>query len=214
MAVFTYTAKRRIVTLSPSWSKTGSDISAATTDDSFNSASTDLSGLSSGNYIKVSGFSNNANNGWHKVGANSTTNKITATENLVDEAAGAIVTIEGYEHGPGEQYSLEKPAGPLDPEDRIIASYQRTLSGRQETLLDRIESVWNLTTDWIRETEVVYWQEFLASVAAGETFSFDPYGSISSPDSPRNVIVENKSFRWSRVGSKKVYTISMTLLEV
>jgi len=214
MPVFTYTAKRRIVKLSPAWSKTGSDLSAATVDDSFNSTTTDLSGLAAGNYIKVAGFTNAANNDWHKVSATSTTTKITVGENLVDEAAGGSITLEGYEHGPGEQYSLEKAAGPLDPQDRIIKHSQRSLGGQEETLLDRIESIWNLTTDWIRENEVVYWQEFLASVAAGEPLTFDPYGTIAVPDDPRTVVMENKGYRWARVGAKKIYAVALTLREV
>ncbi len=116
-------------------------------------------------------------------------------------------------HSSGTQYSMEKAAGPLTPEDRIIKNSWRALGGNEETLLDRIETVWNLTTDWIREAELEFWQEFTASVAAGEQFTFDPYGTIAVPDAPLTVALENKAIRWARAGSKKIFTVSLTLRE-
>jgi len=199
MPVITYTAKRKIVPLSPTWSKTGSDISAATADDSYNSTSTDLSGLSTGNYVKVSGFSNSANNGWHKVAATSTGNKITVSENLVDEAGGGIITIQGYEHGPGESYTLEKGAE-IDYERRPVRDVQTALSGSSETMLRRTDRVWTINTVLLAQSELKYWLEFLASVEGGETFTLDPYGTQYTPDDPVSVILHGGGYRPRRAG--------------
>ncbi len=73
----------------------GTDISAATADDSFNSAATQnfvSSGIVVGMWIQVSGFATAANNGLFKV-LTVTTLKVTVDANLVNEAAGPAVSI-------------------------------------------------------------------------------------------------------------------------
>ena len=73
----------------------GTDISASTTDDSFNSAAAQnfvSSGIVAGMWIRTAGFSNAANNGLFKV-LTVTTLKITVDANLTTESAGASVGI-------------------------------------------------------------------------------------------------------------------------
>jgi len=201
MAAITYTAKRAIVPLSPPWLITATDISAATADDSFNSSATVLTGLVSGNFIDVSGFSNAANNGWHQLAANSATNKITVLENLVAEAAGSTIVMTGYEHGSEQIYSLEKGAA-VDFERRPVSNSQTSLGGTSETLLDRTDIIWTIQTVLLTQSELKYWTEFLASVESGEAFTLDPYGTIALPDNPVQVELakKNSSYKPDRVG--------------
>lgn len=75
---------------------TGTDISAAASDNSINSTSTDLTtNISQYDWIKVSGFTGTtANNGYMKVTSVATNKLIVTGKTLVDDAAGESVTIE------------------------------------------------------------------------------------------------------------------------
>ena len=71
---------------------TSATVSAATSDDSFNDATENLSVFDGYTFINVSGFTEIANNGIYTVKA-VTEDKITVVENLADEAVGDTVTI-------------------------------------------------------------------------------------------------------------------------
>lgn len=71
---------------------TSTSIDAATGDDSFNGSG--LPAFVAGQYIKVSGFANAANNGWHRV-ISATSSKIVVATNLTTESSGPSVTIKG-----------------------------------------------------------------------------------------------------------------------
>lgn len=89
------------------------DLSAANSDNSFNASSTDFTAqnMSVGQWIKVGGFSNSANNGICQV-ASVAANKLVVTGlTLTDEAAGNTVTMGGsmLRNGTTEtSFSLEK----------------------------------------------------------------------------------------------------------
>ncbi len=72
----------------------GTDISVDAIDNSFNSSATDLSSVKAGQFIKVGGFTNTENNGYHKV-LSVTASKVTTSSTLVDEVAGDTITIKG-----------------------------------------------------------------------------------------------------------------------
>ncbi len=80
-----------------SWSApvtiTALTISAAATDDSFNDSGSGFPVVVPGQWIKVAGFTTAANNGFFRV-VSRTTAKIVIEGALVDEAAGASVTIK------------------------------------------------------------------------------------------------------------------------
>ena len=77
MGYLTYTALRDLETTG--YLKTGSDISAAIADDSFNASVISLSGLLADQWAKVAGFVNAANNGFFQAKSNSTSGKIIQT---------------------------------------------------------------------------------------------------------------------------------------
>lgn len=74
MSAITYTALREIEPTGVS--KTGTDISAAASDDSFNASSTVFTGFLADQWVLVSGFANAANNGWFQLSGNATAGKI------------------------------------------------------------------------------------------------------------------------------------------
>lgn len=102
---------------SAGWSTTvavsATDISAANADNSYNSTTTDFTteNISVGQWIKVGGFTDSANNGFAKV-VSVTANKIVVSNlTLADEAAGDTVTMAGSMIRNGttqESFSIEK----------------------------------------------------------------------------------------------------------
>lgn len=74
MGAITYAALREFEPTG--YSKTGLDISAAASDDSFDSVSTVLTGLNTDEWALVAGFAASANNGWFQVKSNSAAAKI------------------------------------------------------------------------------------------------------------------------------------------
>jgi hypothetical protein len=87
-----FEAALRSATWGSALTVTSTSIGAATSDDSFNG--TGLPAFVPGQYIKVSGFANAANNGWHRV-ISATSSKIIVNTNLTLESAGPSVTIKG-----------------------------------------------------------------------------------------------------------------------
>lgn len=72
----------------------GTTISAANSDNSFNDSGSNFSGLSAGDYIRVSGFTEAANNGVFKIDT-ATSGKLTVIgKTIVDESAGDTVKID------------------------------------------------------------------------------------------------------------------------
>lgn len=186
MATFNYTAVRGLV--KTSLLAVGSDISAALGDLSFNATTTNLSGAADNSWLDVSGFTNAANNGVMQVNGNSTTTKIIQdTNTLVTEAAGNVVTIQGYVRGVGESYTLETAAHNIVPADRPVVKRAQSLDGTSENIFTRNDEMWNITTDFIDADDFPQWREFLKSIHAGEPFTFDPYGTIATPVDPVSV---------------------------
>lgn len=198
MAVITYTAKRKHV--AKDQAVAASDISAAASDDSFNTTAFDFSGLLAGEFVYVEGFTNAANNGWHEVASDSTTTKIIVTSALVDEAAGGDITITFYEHGDGEVYSLEFKMRQYEEVPVAEKEVSQSLSRVRETQLFNEAQTFQISTNHIDEANKKYWREFFSSVRAGENFTFDAHGTIASPDVPQTAeLIGIESWqRWNR----------------
>jgi hypothetical protein len=191
MAYVQYTAKdRKIIELD--FSAAGTDISAAASDDSFNSTTTDLSGLLAGNWIKVSGFTETANNGWHQLASDSTSTKIVTNSILTTESAGDAVSMQGYEHGSGELYSIDFDGSMIYPTHSPDIEPSIAENGYTESVINRIDYGWTVTTTLRDLSARGSWREFLASVANYESFTFDPDGTSSVPISPVTVVMEGK----------------------
>lgn len=208
MSTITYTAKREIE--KTGYNKIGIDISAAAADDSFNAVSTVLSGLASNEWVLVAGFANAVNNGWFHLNSASTANKITqnTATNLITEVAGPSVTVTGYKRGYNQQYSIDFAPRALDRSAKIERKRSTALGGASETLFTRNDIFWNVDYGKINAAAMPQWREFLASVAGGESFMFDPYGSIAVPNAPVSVEWDNDSYSEERVGSSGLFAIS------
>lgn len=203
MTAINYTAKRRIVP--QGLSVVGSDVSILASDDSFNSPLLDLLGLVTGDWIEVAGSA--VDDGWHQLSIDSTTNKITVTSALTDEAAGSDISIVGYYHGYNESYDLETASHVIDLTNDAKINKSESLSGVRETILLNDIDYWNIVTDHLTETELAYWREFVGSVRAGETFTIDLYGTIAVADEIITVELDGNP-KISRITGTKTYQMS------
>jgi len=68
------------------------------------------------------------------------------------------------------------------------------LNGDQETNYHNDDDLIVFTSRLIARTNLTsdYWYEFLASIIGGESFTFDPYGTIASPDDAQTYIMVGK----------------------
>jgi hypothetical protein len=215
----TYTALREIEPTG--FSKSGTDLSVVASDDSFNSVSTNLSGVANNDWILSAGFATAGNNGWFQSSGASTSTKIVqdTTISLTDEAAGESVTIKGYKRGLGQSYSLEVPAGTssVSAIDRAVAVTKKahtSIGGNRETILQRQDVDWTVRIEYLDRAAILQWREFLASVSAGEPFTLDPYGSLASPDMLLTVQLDDEGFGEERHGASLLVAISFKVREI
>ena len=97
---------------------------------------------------------------------------------------------------------IDTDAGQIDRSQKRFGSESVSLSGvGREYQLDRLEFTWTVTTIPVPVTDLPRWREFAASVANGETFSFDPYGSKASPDNVLTVSLVDGSYQENRFSS-------------
>lgn len=214
MPVITYTAKREIETTG--YSKSGTDISVNGTNDTFNSVSTSLTGLADNEWVKVAGFANAANNGWFQANGASTATQITQDTStvLVTEAAGPSITLVGYKRGLNQQYSHEFDAQELTRSAEVTRRQSKSLSGVVETLRHRREAFWQIELTPIAKADLLRWREILHSIDAGEAFTFDPYGTIASPDAPLSCDLVADSYIERRESYSSYFTIAFRVREV
>jgi len=113
-----------------------------------------------------------------------------------------------YAHLPGSSYNLEFKAEQIDPDDSFKRnSHQPIGGGGPETLFHRHEEYMDVLTEILTAAQLLQWREFLASVAAGETFTFDPYGTIAVPDDPRPAVLASEGYKPQRVGMTMQYRV-------
>lgn len=207
MACITYTALREMEPTG--YSKTGTDISAAAADDSFNATSTVLTGLLDNEWARVNGFANAANNGQFQAFGNSTATKIlqdTSTV-LVTEAAGPLVSIVGYKRGVGQSYDLEFEVETAPRKYVTESAEHRAIGGgaaevifqRDDVIID-VTALLNLNGSFITEAQLLQWREWRASVSSGEIFILDRYGSAAVPVEPEAVQLASKELSEERIG--------------
>jgi len=86
-------------------------------------------------------------------------------------------------HSAGTEYTLEIPLTKWDRDFKDEARTTRSLSGTPHTVFHRTDRIYRFATVSTDNTNLINsLREFASSVAAGETFTLDPYGSIASPD--------------------------------
>ena len=103
-------------------------------------------------------------------------------------------------HTLSTSYSLDFEASVLNKSFNIINFKNVSISGARETILHRNETIIQVTAIMLSETNITQFEEFLASVSAGETFILDMYGSIATPDNPKNCLLNSPSWANNRTG--------------
>lgn len=73
-----------------------------------------------------------------------------------------------------------------------------TLSGDVETVLRRSADVYTVSLIWDNDDDDDM-REFLYSVAAGETFTLDPFGTVAVPDSPVTLVMMGQGWQITRM---------------
>ena len=217
MTAITYTVKRELEETGVSIS--ASDISASDTDDSFNSNSspaTDLSVFTGGRGIKVAGFDTVGNNGYFELAGSPEPiiTKIVVTTPLTTEAQGNSIIITEYYRVYGSTRSFNLSLRTLDRSSNIIKTTQRALGGNSETIRIRNDVYWDMQTALIHIDNIPAIREFIHSVDAGESFTFDPYGSVAVSDSPRSVEMDQDSYQETREEMTNYFRISLRFREI
>lgn len=82
----------------------------------------------------------------------------------------------------------------------------------RHSVLHRLENTWDIETVPITVADLPRWREFAASVANGETFTIDIFGTSASPDDPITVTMQENSFKENRF-SKLYMTFSFIVIE-
>jgi len=115
-------------------------------------------------------------------------------------------------HTASMSYNLETSAMDVTPSHSADMSSNITLDGTTESLLNRIDKSYSVSTGWIASSSVDAWWEFIDSVAAAETFTFDAVGTIAVPVNPIIVVLEGKA-RCSHTAGGIWYRFSFTVRE-
>lgn len=98
----------------------------------------------------------------------------------------------------------------LDRTTKPAIGSQTSLSGYQETIRDRTDIQYKVTTLPVLEAAFDDFRQFLDSVDGGEFFTFDPYGTIAVPVDAQNCIMVSKGYKEKRV-SQRYISVSFTV---
>lgn len=112
------------------------------------------------------------------------------------------------------EYDLIVHGAAIDPSRRYRGEAQEALDGSVEANLHRIERYWSVQTDHILGSSLPQWHEFLDSVAARETFTFDPYAMSVTEVSPVTAWLDTDRVQPRRVGVLDRWVLAFTVREV
>lgn len=88
-------------------------------------------------------------------------------------------------HAAETEYTIEIDMGRHNPSRNTIKDESTSIGGRQLTVFHRIERKADISTVHTKDTAIhAQMEEFFDSVAAGEQFTIDPYGTLLSPVQP------------------------------
>lgn len=112
-------------------------------------------------------------------------------------------------------FSLGIQASQLSESRVVKKNPQISLNGTQETIFHRRDKLWNFTSTLIERAVLTsgYYYEFIESVYAGETFTFDPYGTVASADNPVSVVMVGDP-GISREGQTDYFRVSFQVREI
>lgn len=84
-----------------------------------------------------------------------------------------------------------------------------SLSGWTETVRDRTDELYKITTVPVLEADFDHFRQFLDSCDGGEQFTLDPYGTIAVPVQAMNCILETRGYKEKRV-SQRYLSVTFT----
>jgi len=94
-------------------------------------------------------------------------------------------------HSEGTQYTIELPLSewiPIKKKDDVVT---RSLSGIKHTVLHNIAKKYKFRTVSTDDQNIIDgMEEMFDSIAAGEIFLMNPYGTISDPGNPISVSID------------------------
>jgi hypothetical protein len=109
---------------------------------------------------------------------------------------------------PGQIYSFEFDAEGLERDLAIIRNEQKPMGGgAAEVLLLRLEKGLTVGSGIIAEAQIQQWREFLASVAAEESFTLDALGTIAMPSNPLTVVLASDRIKETRLNGILAYRL-------
>lgn len=85
---------------------------------------------------------------------------------------------------------------PIDREPQV--TIQRTLDGQEEAIRFHAVELYNVSLALHTAAQIAAIKEFLDSVEAKETFTFDPYGSANVPVSPLTATIDSGGYQLVR----------------
>ena len=101
--------------------------------------------------------------------------------------------------GAGSDGKIEINLQKYDRKPKITAKESRSLSGNTETTLHRIDYETTVSTVPTADAAIQgKMREFMASVAAGETFTFDALGTEATPVNAQTVTMIANSYNENR----------------
>jgi len=116
-------------------------------------------------------------------------------------------------HTAGNQYQFEIPFMAFDRSFNSPKAQYQSLSGAVETVLQRLDQTYSAVIGPYDITDQDQVQEFIQSVANGETFSIDIYGTIASPVADIDVKLRGSSNTEQRYGAR-LFTLPFNLFKV
>jgi len=112
-----------------------------------------------------------------------------------------------------EEYSLDLSLDRVNRSEDITSKESVSIGGNQETVFQRADVLYDINIKNIPKASLPAYRVWLQSVNAGETFTFDPYGTIASEDDPVSVIADG-GHKESRNGTLEYFNISVKMREV
>jgi len=116
-------------------------------------------------------------------------------------------------HDEDTAYAIDIGATTLNVSRTPVKNSVQAKDGTRETLHDRTDVFWEVTTGVVTEDDLPAWEEFLSSVEANEEFLFDPYGTSANPDDPRTVEMVDGYYAPQRL-DRQLFRFSFRLREV
>ncbi len=120
---------------------------------------------------------------------------------------GAVAST--YPHTANRTYALSFDTQAVNRSVNFVCNRNLSIGGAVETILQRQEVMYDITTQFFAEGDMNPYREFLHSTAGGESFLFDVYGSASSAANLRTGILESSNYAEQRRGSTFYYSLQL-----